>query len=392
MSIVGNLFLLFVAWFAASCGLHHLLTHYSERAVAQRSAAAKFLISRLGDLLLVGAMLQLLRSFGTLNFDQLLAAESAATSASTVSSGVWLLVLGAAIKTAQFPFHGWLPETMDTPTPVSALMHAGIVNAGGFLLIRMSPIVSQAPEALACLAVLGLATACFGVLVMLTQTSVKRQLAYSTIAQMGFMMLQCGLGAFSAAMLHILAHAVYKAHAFFSSGSVLSVEASTRELDASPQQKRGFSGIALLIAAALPILALTLAAQFVHVHVSISSLALPVILLFALAYWTYRVLTLGHPQAKWIATSSLIILIGFYAVTYAMVDFLVAPVSFEHSIPVATLLTTITLIAFAGVVLLQIRLSSGSQPSWLASLRVHASNGFYINALYRRVRSSYANS
>ena len=116
---------------------------------------------------------------------------------------------------------------METPTPVSALMHAGIVNAGGYLIIRTSPLVSQSPAALGMLAIIGAVTACFAAVIMLTQTSVKRALAYSTIAQMGFMMLQCGLGAFSAAMLHILAHSLYKAHAFLGSGGVIAQRAAT---------------------------------------------------------------------------------------------------------------------------------------------------------------------
>ena len=99
-------------------------------------------------------------------------------------------------------------------------MHAGIVNAGGYLLIRLSPLVLLAPSALQTLAVMGTVTACLGVVVMTTQTSVKKTLAYSTVAQMGFMMLQCGLGAFSLAMLHILAHSMYKAHAFLGSGTI----------------------------------------------------------------------------------------------------------------------------------------------------------------------------
>jgi NAD(P)H-quinone oxidoreductase subunit 5 len=105
-----------------------------------------------------------------------------------------LLVAGALLKSAQFPFHSWLPDTMETPTPVSALMHAGIINAGGFLIVRLSPVIASAPMALNALAIVGALTALFASVVMLTQTNVKRSLAYSTIAQMGFMMLQCGSG------------------------------------------------------------------------------------------------------------------------------------------------------------------------------------------------------
>jgi len=112
-------------------------------------------------------------------------------------------------------------------------MHAGIVNAGGYVLIRLSPLLAEASWALMSLAMLGAFTAVFGALVMLTQTSIKRSLAWSTIAQMGFMMLQCGLGAFSAAMLHLIAHSLYKAHAFLNSGDVLN-QASAMKATRSP--------------------------------------------------------------------------------------------------------------------------------------------------------------
>src|SRR5690606_2083247 len=104
----------------------------------------------------------------------------------------------ALLKSAQFPFHGWLPEVMETPTPVSALLHAGIINAGGFLLIRFADVLVLSETAMIAVALIGLATALFGSFCMLVQSSVKVSLAYSTIAQMGFMLLQCGLGAFSA--------------------------------------------------------------------------------------------------------------------------------------------------------------------------------------------------
>ena len=110
---------------------------------------------------------------------------------------------------------------MGAPTPVSAFMHAGIINGGGFLAIRLSQFFVHTPNALSMLAICGALTAVYGAMVMLSQTSVKRALAYSTIAQMGFMLLQCGLGAFHIAVLHLLAHSLYKAHAFLSCGSAV---------------------------------------------------------------------------------------------------------------------------------------------------------------------------
>ena len=223
MVISGNLLMFVVCWVMTSLGLHQLLLHYGHRPAAQRAAWTKFTISRIGDAALLAAIVVIYSEFKTLHFAELFAAVGSSPDAATAATSVagFLLIVGAITKSAQFPFHTWLPQTMETPTPVSALMHAGIVNAGGYLIIRTSPMVSLTPWALSLLAVIGGVTACFAAVVMLTQTSVKKSLAYSTIAQMGFMMLQCGLGAFSAAMLHIVAHSLYKAYAFLSSGNVI---------------------------------------------------------------------------------------------------------------------------------------------------------------------------
>ncbi|MEM9646319.1 MAG: proton-conducting transporter membrane subunit [Planctomycetota bacterium] len=222
MVVAGNMLLFFACWLMTSWGLHRLLLHDPTRAAAQRAAWTKFTVSRIGDGAFAIALIMLYVELGTLELGGVFSTVGAFSDTNlNVQVASFLLVAAAATKSAQLPFHTWLPQTLETPTPVSALMHAGIVNAGGYLIVRTSPIVSTAPWALTTLAIIGGVTACFAAIVMLTQTSVKKTLAYSTVAQMGFMMLQCGLGAFSAAMLHILAHSMYKAHAFLSSGSVI---------------------------------------------------------------------------------------------------------------------------------------------------------------------------
>ena len=176
--------------------------------------------SRLGDLCLIVAGVLIYRTFGSLDYAAVFSGAAALRSLHDTPSAVHaasILFVGAALlKSAQFPLHGWLIEVMETPTPVSALLHAGIINAGGFLVLRFSEVISLSFPSLEVLAIVGGFTAIFGSVVMLTQTSIKVTLAYSTIAQMGFMMLECGLAAFPAAMLHIIAHSLYKAHAFLS--------------------------------------------------------------------------------------------------------------------------------------------------------------------------------
>jgi NAD(P)H-quinone oxidoreductase subunit 5 len=225
--ISGNLLAFTLAWIATSLGLHQLLVFYPERPAAVIAARKKFLVSRLGDLCLIAAMILLYRMFGSLDYAVLFSGVNALHATGNIPNVIQatatLLVCAALLKSAQFPLHGWLIEVMETPTPVSALLHAGIINAGGFLVLRFADVISLSLPSMNTLAIVGGLTALFGSVVMLTQTSIKVALAYSTIAQMGFMMLECGLFAFPAALLHILAHSVYKAHAFLSSGSVVDI-------------------------------------------------------------------------------------------------------------------------------------------------------------------------
>jgi NAD(P)H-quinone oxidoreductase subunit 5 len=221
--VSGNLLMFSLAWIATSLCLHQLLMFYRERPAAVLAAHKKFIASRIGDVSLLTAIFLIGSTLNTLEFEDMfrIMSEMNGPLPATLHWAAGLIVISAAMKSAQFPFHGWLIQVMEAPTPVSALLHAGIVNAGAFLVIRMSPVVSQSSTALAMLAAIGLITLALASLVMLTQTSVKVSLAWSTTAQMGFMLLECGLGLYSLAMLHLVAHSLYKAHAFLASGSVV---------------------------------------------------------------------------------------------------------------------------------------------------------------------------
>jgi NAD(P)H-quinone oxidoreductase subunit 5 len=224
MVTASNLLSLFAAWLAISVGLHRLLLFYPERRNAVCAARKKFLVSRLGDLFLLIGIGLVYRAFGTFEFQEIFnLSQGVLTTSQSILvswSGVFF-VFGAMTKSAQFPFHFWLPETMETPTPVSALMHAGIINGGGFLLIRLSPLIAHASVASLVLAVVGAFTGVYASLVMVTQNDIKRKLAYSTISQMGLMMFACGIGAYTFALFHIVAHSLYKAHAFLSTGNLV---------------------------------------------------------------------------------------------------------------------------------------------------------------------------
>ena len=217
-----NLLGIVLAWSATSLGLHHLLTFYRDRKAAQIVAHKKFLVSRLAEAALALALLLVYRETGTLWLDDLNAHLAKLESLPlSLHVSALLFALAATLKTAQLPLHGWLIQVMEAPTPVSALLHAGVVNMGGFVLIRLAELISLAPLAQALLLVVGSLTAVLAGLVMLTRVSIKVRLAWSTCAQMGFMLMEIGLGLYELALLHLVAHSLYKAHAFLSAGETV---------------------------------------------------------------------------------------------------------------------------------------------------------------------------
>ena len=225
----NHLFLMATAWICTSLSLHQLLVFYPERPAAMLAAHKKFLISRVGDICLLGGFFLIWRHFGSFRLDEILPAAAAHAGPLPISleAGSLLLAMATILKCAQLPFHGWLIQVMEAPTPVSALLHAGVVNIGGFLMIRLSPILVEAQAAQGLLVVVGSTSAVVAGLIMMTRVSIKVHLAWSTTAQMGFMLLECGLGAYSLALLHLLAHSLYKAWTFLGSGRVMG-EASLR--------------------------------------------------------------------------------------------------------------------------------------------------------------------
>jgi NAD(P)H-quinone oxidoreductase subunit 5 len=217
-----NLAALILAWALSSAGLHSLLTFYRERPAAIVVAHKKFLASRLAEALLVVAAALLYATWGTLNLDAI-GTAAAATPSLPWQAGTAAVLIAAAVllKCAQLPLHGWLIQVMEAPTPVSALLHAGVVNLGGYVLIRLAPLMSASTAAETLLVVVGSLTAALAGLVMLTRITIKVRLAWSTCSQMGFMVLECGLGLYDLALLHLLAHSLYKAHAFLRSGNAV---------------------------------------------------------------------------------------------------------------------------------------------------------------------------
>jgi NAD(P)H-quinone oxidoreductase subunit 5 len=220
--LTNNLLVLALAWIGTSLALHSLLTFFDQRPQALIAAHKKFLASRVADMCILSAIALVASQLGTLEIDQAVAAARALPEhPAALQAAAVLFVAAACLKCAQLPVHGWLIQVMEAPTPVSALLHAGIVNLGGFLLIRLGALVADAAVAQALLVAVGGITAVVAAATMMTRISIKVALAWSTCAQMGFMLMQCGLGLYDLALLHIVAHSLYKAYAFLTAGTAV---------------------------------------------------------------------------------------------------------------------------------------------------------------------------
>jgi NAD(P)H-quinone oxidoreductase subunit 5 len=382
----GSLVVLVLAFFTVGVGLRKLLLFYPERAEARRAAAKFSLVWGAGDAALILAAGLFWVAFGTTDLVALGAA--AQTGLPLVAKiAVALVVLTAALKTATFPLHGWLTEVMEAPTPVSALLHAGIINAGGFLLIRMAEVVQASPGAMAAMVMLGGLTALFGASVMLTQSAVKTALAWSTVAQMGFMLLQCGLGLWPLALLHIVAHSLYKAHAFLSSGTAVRTVAAIRR--PGPVAAPGLGAVAKAFAIALVLYgAVAVGFGVIAEPKSAQAVALGAILIFGVAYLVAQGLADSAPKAltKRTALASLGAAVAYFSFQ------LMAGALWGASLPAPTApdalewgLIVLAILSFGLVAVAQALFPLWAHHPAMAPLRVHLANGLYLNALLDRL-------
>ena len=209
------------AWALVGLALQHLLCFYQDRPFALLAAYKKRIADRLADGLLVGAMVLAWSAVGSGSLTDLFAYVEREGLPPALQISTALVVIAVILRSALLPVHGWLIQVMEAPTPVSALLHAGVVNLGGFVLIRLAPVLEQAMVGRVLLITFGLGTAILAGLVMLTRISIKVRLAWSTVAQMGFMLVECGLGLYTLAAFHLLGHSLYKAHAFLSASTVV---------------------------------------------------------------------------------------------------------------------------------------------------------------------------
>ncbi len=389
--VSGNLFQFALAWIATSVGLNKLLLFYPERQAAVLAARKKFLASRLSDLCLIGAMVFLHQTFGSLDYAALFAGAEAIRDSGDIPAAIHavavLLVVAALLKSAQFPLHGWLTEVMETPTPVSALLHAGVINAGGFLVLRFAEIITLSAPSMEMLVIAGGFTALFGSVVMLTQTSVKVSLAYSTIAQMGFMMLQCGLGAFAAALLHIVSHSLYKVHAFLSSGSVIDLARASWSPSPGGQPHPARMGMIVALVLAVTLVIGTVFGATLTTQPGV--FALGAVVMLGLAHLVTQafderpsLFVVGRTVAL-----AVVVALAYFGLQRTVGYLLAGSVPAVQALrgPLDLIIIALVVFAFAAVTVFQSVLpGEAAGPRWQA-LYVHLANSLYVNTLANRL-------
>lgn len=220
--VMGNNYVvLFIGWEGVGLCSYLLIGYYYDKVSAAKAATKAFVVNRIGDAGFLLAIFLIFVNFRTLDYTQVM--QNAAQLSPEMATAIALcLLVGAVGKSAQLPLYTWLPDAMEGPTPVSALIHAAtMVTAGVYMIVRNHAIFDLAPIAMTTVAWIGGVTALFAATIGLVQTDIKRVLAYSTVSQLGYMFLGCGLGAYTAAVFHLMTHAFFKALLFLSAGSVI---------------------------------------------------------------------------------------------------------------------------------------------------------------------------
>ncbi|WP_419944217.1 NADH-quinone oxidoreductase subunit L [Candidatus Poriferisodalis sp.] len=222
MLVLGeNLVVTFLGWEGVGTCSYLLISFWHERPTAATAGKKAFVTNRIGDFGFMVATFLLWTTLGTVSYAGI-AAAAGGLATGTATAVSLLLLLAAAGKSAQLPLYVWLPDAMEGPTPVSAMVHAAtMVTAGVYLLVRLNPVLDESKSALLVIAIVGAATALFAALAAVAQHDIKRVLAYSTVSQLGYMFLAIGSGAYVAAIFHVVTHAFFKGLLFLGSGSVI---------------------------------------------------------------------------------------------------------------------------------------------------------------------------
>jgi NADH-quinone oxidoreductase subunit L len=418
----SNLVMLFVFWQLLTWQLY-LLAHRHEHQPTLDGAFKTFTLLRVTDMAFLAGIVLAYALYGTVEFQDL-AARAASTPValslwpgggleiSGVTAVTLLIFIGAMGKSAQFPIHIWLPGSLYAPTPVHALLHAGIINAGGFLLNRLAPLYGLSPATLHVVFVVGMLTAILGATMMLVQNDIKKTLGFSTIGQMGYMIMECGLGAFALAVFHLIAHGLFKGTVFLNCANVIH---KARQEPAFPHHDRAADEAELsrvtwltgfLATLVLPLIILLAAHGVLRIPL-LDSQGNVIFLFFAWVTSSQAILTLTRLRAvaSWKVSAAMLLTLVFVVFTYlfaaeAFTAFLYmdpAEVNryfqaaalpgrlFEGLVVVATLLTILSWF----VVYANARGRTMPLPAWAGTLRVRLHvlfmNRLYVDALYSKL-------
>ncbi len=224
--LAKNYLVMFIGWEGVGLASYLLIGFWFTKDAAASAGKKAFIVNRIGDFGFLIALFLMIKYFGSLDFTHVFAAvrlmPAETAGANTLTAIGLLLMVGAAGKSAQIPLYVWLPDAMEGPTPVSALIHAAtMVTAGVYMVARSSAIFDRAPTAMTVVAIIGTLTALFAATIGIAQTDIKKVLAYSTVSQLGYMFMACGVGAFSAGIFHLMTHAFFKGLLFLAAGSVI---------------------------------------------------------------------------------------------------------------------------------------------------------------------------
>lgn len=387
----GNVWEFFVAWVVTSLCLHKLLIFYRERPVAVFAARKKYVLHRIADASLLAAFVLIIRTLHTSQFAGIAPALAAVHGSlpETLQIASGLLVLSAILKSAQYPFHGWLIQVMEAPTPVSALLHAGIIYTGTFLLLRLASLMYRVVWTGNVLIITGLISILAASLMMMTATNIKGSLAYSTCAQMGFMLMECGLGLYSLALLHIVSHSVYKAHAFLSSDSTVD-HFRVPALPTVPKAMTVWKAIGSLALAAL--VAIGIGVVFgIPLFQPTPLMVMGVILTVALSHFLLQALNMGKIGVKgflWVIIS----LSALISTAYFGLDALFSTV-FGATLPAAhgsaglvrDGLLGLIIVVFVGLLFVQQMLPRILRHPLGQAIYVHLYNDLYIDMVFTRM-------
>ena len=327
----ANLMMLFLFWQLLSF-LLYLLAHNHTHAGTLEGAFKTFTLLRVGDVTFLAGIALAYALYGTLEFPALFAraAESSVTLAplpgweiSGATAVTLLLFVGGMSKSAQFPFHIWLPHYLYAPTPATALLHAGIINAGGFLINRLAPLFGLSSTTLHVAFVVGTLTAILGATMMLAQNDIKKTLGFSTVGQMGYMIMECGLGAFSLAVFHLIAHGLFKATVFLNSGNVIHKARQEAHLPHADQEEeeQTFSPLTwvtgFLTTLMIPLLILLLTHGVLHIPL-LESQGTVIFLFFIWITSSQAILTLTRLRAvpSWEVSAAMLVTLLFVVFMY----------------------------------------------------------------------------